>query len=77
MNRLKSAIILLHFFLCMLVYLLSAKYLDNVSKVYKTVFGVKDAKPVLKFHGENKFVTFYQEGEGVEVETVLMPCVLK
>ena len=61
----------------MLVYLLSAKYLDDVSKVYKTVFGVKDAKPVLKFHGENKFVTFYQEGEGVEVETVLMPCVLK
>jgi hypothetical protein len=39
----------------MLVYLLSAKYLDDVSKVYK----------------------IYQEGEGVEVETVLMPCVLK
>lgn len=44
MNRLKSAIILLHFFF-----------------VYASI----------------SVVTFYQEGEGVEVETVLMPCVLK
>lgn len=45
MNRLKSAIILLHFFF---VY----ASISVISKVY-------------------------QEGEGVEVETVLMPCVLK
>lgn len=53
---------------------LSSKYLEDITKVYKVIFGTKDAKPILKFHGENKFVSFYQEGEGIEVESVLMSC---